>query len=152
MNDPRHADFTIEQLQKKHDKPFFLACGFFHPHMPWYVPQKYFDLYPLDQIVDPPLKDDDLDDIPERGKELGLDRSSVYTQAVAAGIYKKAVQGYLASTTFSDVQVGRILDALEKSPYKDNTLVVLWSDNGFHLGEKLHWQKAPCGNREPIRC
>jgi arylsulfatase A-like enzyme len=142
MNDTKQADFAIAELQKKHDKPFFIACGMFHPHMPWYVPQRYLDMYPLDEIVAPPIKDDDLDDLPERGRSLALDRSTVYKKALAAGVYKNAIQGYLASTTYVDTHMGRVLDALEKSPYKDNTLVVLWSDHGFHLGEKLHWQKG----------
>lgn len=142
MNDTKHADFAIRELSKKHDKPFFIACGMFAPHMPWYVPQKYLDMYPLDSIVAPPIKKDDLDDMPERGKTLALDRTNVYTNAVEKGVYKNALQGYLASTTYVDTQMGRVLDALEKSPYKDNTIVILWSDHGFHLGEKFHWQKG----------
>ena len=142
MNDTKHADFAIRELQKKHDKPFFIACGMFAPHMPWYVPQKYLDMYPLDSIVKPPVKEGDLDDLPERGKELALDRTTVYTNALEKGVYKNALQGYLASTTYVDTQMGRVLDALAASPYKDNTIVILWSDHGFHLGEKFHWQKG----------
>ncbi|MEM7143515.1 MAG: sulfatase [Verrucomicrobiota bacterium] len=142
MNDTKQADFAIAELQKKHDKPFFIACGMFHPHMPWYVPQKYLDMYPLDSIVAPPIKEGDLDDMPERGRALALDRTEVYENAVEHGVYKNALRGYLASTTYVDAQMGRVLDALEASPYKDNTIVILWSDHGFHVGEKFHWQKG----------
>ena len=142
MNDTKQADFAIRELQKKHDKPFFIACGMFHPHMPWFVPQKYLDMYPLDSIVEPPIKEGDLDDMPERGKELALNRTEVYARAVEKGVYKNALQGYLASTTYVDTHMGRVLDALAASPYKDNTIVILWSDHGFHVGEKFHWQKG----------
>lgn len=139
MNDTKMANAAIAQLGRKHDKPFFIACGVFHPHAPQYVPQKYLDLYPLDTIVAPPLKADDLDDIPSPGRKL---IGGTYRWAVEAGQYKKALQAYLASTTYVDVQMGRVLDALDRSPYRDNTIVILLSDHGYHLGEKLHWQKG----------
>ncbi len=140
MNDAKYADFAIAELKKKHDKPFFIACGLFHPHYPWYVPQKYLDMYPLDKIVLPPFKEDDLSDVPQPGVDLA--KPSTHQKIVKANEYKKALQGYLASTSFADAQIGRVLAALEASPYKDNTLVVLWSDHGFHLGEKHHWAKS----------
>ena len=139
MNDTLVADSAIEALQMKHDRSFFIACGLFHPHMPWYVPQKYFDKYPLDKVVPPPVKEDDLEDIPEPGKKL---ISGTYHTAKEHDQYKKGVQAYLATTTYADYQMGRVLDTLEKSPYKDNTIVVLLSDHGFHVGEKTHWQKG----------
>lgn len=131
---------AIEALQRDHDKPFFLACGTFNPHMPWYVPQKYFDLFPLDEIVLPEIKEDDLDDIPPIGLEFANNGS--LEKARAAGLHKSAVQAYLATTAYVDAQMGRVLDALDKSPHKDNTIVVFISDHGFHLGEKHHWQKT----------
>ena len=140
MNDTKCADFTIKELKKKHDKPFFLACGLFHPHYPWYVPQKYLDMYPVDKIVLPERKDDDLEDVPKEG--VALANAKTHQKIVEAGLYKNAVQGYLASTSYSDTHIGRILAVLKASPYKDNTLVVLWSDHGFHLGEKDHWAKG----------
>ncbi|MHC4248733.1 MAG: sulfatase-like hydrolase/transferase, partial [Planctomycetota bacterium] len=139
-NDTKYADFAIGQLKKKHTKPFFIACGLFHPHFPWYAPQKYFDMYPLEKIELPPINPDDQDDIPEAGIDLinaGLDRSIRSHDQI-----KKAIQGYLASTTYADAQMGRVLDALANSPYRDNTIVVLLSDHGFHLGEKGHWAKS----------
>lgn len=140
MNDTKYANGAIEQLKKNHTKPFFIACGVFHPHMPWYVPQKYLDMYPLDKIELPPLNPDDLDDVPPMGKKFI--KSNVYENIIEHNQHKEAIQGYLASTTYSDAQMGRVLDALENSPYKDNTIVVLMSDHGFHLGEKSHWQKG----------
>jgi arylsulfatase A-like enzyme len=140
MYDTLHADYAIRQLQKKHEKPFFIACGMFHPHMPWYVPQKYLDLYLLNEVVVPAFKQNDLEDVPPLGKAF----SSVNTveKILAHDQHQAAIQGYLASSSYADAQLGRVLDALEQSPYKENTLVVFWSDHGFHLGEKMHWQKG----------
>lgn len=142
MNDTGGADKAIAQLEKKHDKPFFLCYGSFNPHMPWYVPQKYFDMYPLNKIVLPELKEDDLDDLPPLAKAVSDGIGSFADKVIESGKHKEAVQAYLATTTYADTQMGRVLDALEKSPYKDNTIVVFLTDNGFHLGEKHHWQKT----------
>ena len=129
-----------EQLHKKHDKPFFLACGIYRPHEPWFVPKKYFDLFPLEDIQLPPgYKEDDLDDIPPAGQRLA--RNRYFEHIRKCDQWKNGIQGYLASIAFADTMVGRVLDALESSPYADNTIVVLWSDHGWHLGEKEHWQK-----------
>ncbi len=140
MNDSRYADFAIAQLKKKHDRPFLIACGLFHPHYPWYVPQKYLDEYLLDKIILPERKEDDLTDVPEEGIQLA--NASTHSKIVRANEYKKAVQGYLASTSYADAQIGRVLAALAESPYQKNTVVALWSDHGFHLGEKSHWAKS----------
>lgn len=142
MNDTLSADNAVRQLQKRHDKPFFLAFGTFNPHMPWYVPQKYFDMFPLDDVTTPTLRKDDLDDVPERGRELTSDKSRFVDAVLKHGLHQEAVQAYLATTAYVDAQMGRVLDALERSPYRDNTIVVFLSDHGFHLGEKHHWQKA----------
>jgi len=142
MNDTGGADKAIAVLNKTHDKPFFLAYGAHKPHMPWYVPKKYFDMYPLDQIVLPELKADDLDDLPPLAKAVSDGIGSFADKVIKAGKLKEAVQAYLATTTYADTQIGRVIDALEKSPYKDNSIVVLLTDNGFHMGEKHHWQKT----------
>lgn len=142
MNDTGGADKAIAVLEKQHDKPFFLAYGSFNPHMPWYVPQKYFDMYPLDQIVLPELKENDLDDLPPLAKAVSGGLGSFADKVIKSGKHKEAVQAYLATTTYVDTQIGRVLDALENSPYKDNTIVVFLTDHGLHLGEKLHWQKT----------
>jgi len=142
MNDTSYADAAIKQLQRKHDRPFLIACGLFHPHMPWYVPQKYFDFFPLDQVAVPPRLENDLEDVPPLGQAVTAGKSKFVASVLKAGLHKEAVRGYLASTAYSDAQIGRVLDALDQSPYRDNTIVVLISDNGFHLGEKDHWQKG----------
>ena len=129
-----------EQLSKKHDKPFFLACGIYRPHEPWFVPKKYFEPFPLEEIQLPPgYKEDDLDDLPPSGKRRGPNRYFPHIQK--HGQWKKGIQGYLASIHFADAMVGRVLKALEEGPNRGNTIVVLWSDHGWHLGEKQHWQK-----------
>lgn len=142
MNGTMLADLTVAALGKKHDRPFFLACGFFNPHMPWYVPQKYFDMFPLDEVATPKLKDGDLDDVPPLGVKVTAGKSKFVEAVLAAGLHKEAVRGYLATTAYVDGQIGRVLDALDASAYRDNTIVVVLSDHGFHLGEKNHWQKA----------
>ncbi|MEM8671432.1 MAG: sulfatase-like hydrolase/transferase [Planctomycetota bacterium] len=129
-----------EQLAKSHEKPFFLACGIYRPHEPWFVPKKYFEPFPLDEIQLPPgYLEDDLDDLPPAGKKRGPNR--YFPHIREQGQWKQGIQGYLASIYFADSMLGRVLDALENGPNRDNTIVVLWSDHGWHLGEKQHWQK-----------
>ncbi|MEM7231745.1 MAG: sulfatase [Planctomycetota bacterium] len=140
MSDKRLADAAIEQIRRKHDKPFFIACGLFHPHYPWYVPQKYLDLYPLDEIELPPIQKKDLDDTSPAAR--GIVNVGWDDKIQEHGLAKKAIQGYLASVSFSDVHMGRILQALDESPHRDDTIVLLLSDHGFHLGEKQNWTKA----------
>jgi arylsulfatase A-like enzyme len=142
MNSTQLADRAIEQLGKHHDRPFFLACGFFNPHMPWYVPQKYFDLFPLAEVTTPELKQDDLVDVPPAGVKLTESKGKYVDAIMKAGLHKEGVRAYLATTAYVDFHMGRILDALDQSPYRDNTIVVFLTDHGFHLGEKHHWQKA----------
>ena len=140
MADTRVTRWAIDYLRQKHDRPFFLAAGPFRPHLPWYVPKKYFDMYPLDKITLPNVKDDDLDDVPAMGKRIAAAQRD-HKNVVDTNNWRRAVQGYLASITFTDANVGRLIDALDRSPYAHNTLIVLWGDHGWHLGEKLHWRK-----------
>ena len=129
-----------EQLQKEHDKPFFLACGIYRPHEPWFVPKKYFDQFPVEDIQLPPgYKANDLDDLPPAGQRNGQQRYFKHIREQKQ--WKHGIQGYLASIAFADAMLGRVLEALENGPNRDNTIVVLWSDHGWHLGEKQHWQK-----------
>jgi arylsulfatase A-like enzyme len=142
MGDGQMVTWAAKFLAKQHEKPFFLACGLFHPHLPWYVPRKYLDMYPLDRIKLPVLRDNDLDDVPEEGRALAHSMDEDRRRILATGQWRKAVQAYLASITFSDAQMGRLLDALDTSRYRNNTIVIFWSDNGFHLGQKEHWHKS----------
>jgi arylsulfatase A-like enzyme len=140
MGDRKVAAWAIKQLQKKHDKPFFLACGFFRPHLPWYVPRKYFDMYPPDKVTLPNVNENDLDDVPPIGRKMARPQGD-HKKVIEHHQWRKAVQGYLASISFVDTCVGMVIDALDKSDCADNTIIILWSDHGWHLGEKLHWRK-----------
>ena len=134
------TQWISEQLLQKHDNPFFLACGIYRPHEPWFVPKKYYEPFPLETIQPGPgYKADDLDDVPPIAQKIGRNRYFAHIQEQKQ--WKQGIQGYLASIHFADAMLGRVLDALEKSPHRDNTIIVLWSDHGWHLGEKEHWQK-----------
>jgi arylsulfatase A-like enzyme len=140
MGDTRVVDWVIGQLQKSHDRPLFLACGIFRPHLPWYVPRAYFDLYPLDTIQLPVHRPDDLDDVPAAGVKMAKPAGD-HAAVLKHEQWHAAFQGYLASIRYADSLVGRLLDALDASAYAKNTVVVLWTDHGWHLGEKQHWRK-----------
>jgi arylsulfatase A-like enzyme len=140
MREARIVGYGIEQLKRRHERPFFLTIGLHKPHMPWNVPQKYFDLHPLASIELPPTKADDLADVPREGVRMA-DPEGDHATMLASGRWKEAVQAYLAAVSYADAMIGRLLDALEASPFRDNTIVVLWGDHGWHLGEKEHWRK-----------
>lgn len=139
--DGKSVDWICRQLQRKHERPFFLACGIYRPHLPWYVPQKYFDLHPLESIQLPKTLADDQDNLSERALNIANRGGGYHSHVVAADQWKKGVQGYLASISFADAMLGQLLDTLEKSGHAKNTIVVLWSDHGWQLGEKKHWRK-----------
>ncbi|MCM8537889.1 MAG: sulfatase [Lentisphaeraceae bacterium] len=143
MPDFQTAAWGVNQLSKKHDKPFFLATGFFRPHVPQYAPQKWFDMYPLDEVQLPKVKADDLKNISKYATNLTRLEHVAPTQewVSKSDQWKPLVQSYLACVSFVDAQVGKVVKALENSPYKDNTYIVLYSDHGFHLGEKERWAK-----------
>lgn len=134
------SEWIGKQLARRHDQPFFLACGIYRPHEPWFVPREYFQDFPLESIQLPPgYREDDLDDLPPAGRRMGPNRYFAHIRK--HNQWRPAIQAYLASIQFADAMVGRVLDALEQGPNRDNTIVVLWSDHGWHLGEKQHWQK-----------
>ena len=139
MSDHKSADWAVERLAEESKQPFFLAVGFVRPHVPFYVPQKWFDLFPLGDVQLPPVRNDDLLDVPEisrRIHELPKYPGLAFLQKNDNEQFRKCVQAYLACVAFVDHQVGRVLDALGKGPHADNTVVVLFSDHGYHLGEK----------------
>ena len=148
LPDHQAATWAVEQLGKPYDKPFFLAVGFMRPHVPWYVPKKWFDLYDKDKITLPPYKKEDLDDLPPISRKINiLSQMPTTDWAIENNKWRDIVQAYLACVSFADYEVGRVLDALEKSPYKDNTIIVLWSDHGYHMGEKNTFQKQSLWER-----
>lgn len=129
------AQWLTDSADQETPKPFFLACGIFRPHLPWTVPAEYYARFDLDSIELPPINEEDFDDI--KGGP-----AKEYLEAKEKGLLKEAAWAYLANIAYADDCVGVILDALERSPYKDNTIVVLWSDHGWHVGEKLRYKKS----------
>jgi arylsulfatase A-like enzyme len=140
FNDYKITDYGIAELGKKHDRPFFLAVGLHKPHLPWNVPRKYFDLFPLESIQLPPYLESDLDDVPPAGIRMAHPETD-HVPMMKSGRWKEAVQAYLAAIAYTDMNIGRLLEAFEKSPDRDNTIICLWGDHGWHLGEKHHWRK-----------
>ncbi len=141
MGDAKLTDWAVARLREEPlDQPIFLAVGYVKPHLPWYVPREFFDRFPLESIQLPEVLENDLADIPEAGRRMARPEGD-HAAVVAAGQWKQAVQAYLATTSFLDDEVGRLLDALEASPRAANTIVVWWTDHGWHLGEKEHWRK-----------
>lgn len=135
MADYHVVDWARYQLSLKHERPFFMAVGVWKPHDPWEVPQKYFDLYPLEDIVLPECKKDDLEDAFDHGRRW------IQKWVVDNDQWEKVIQSYAASMTFADAMVGRLLDGFKDSQYANNTIVVLWSDHGMHMGEKENIEK-----------
>ena len=161
MRDYRIAQYGIDQLNnKKLKSPFFLAIGLHNPHSPWNVPRKYYDLFPLESIALPPYFEGDVNDLPPAGQHMAKWAGTLlpkpdgdHAAIVGRDQWKQAIQGYLAASAFADAQVGRILDAYEQSVHRDNTILCLWSDHGWHLGEKDHWRKFSLweeGTRSPL--
>ena len=128
-------------LRKSNDKPFFIMAGLVLPHVPMFVPKKWMDLYPLEDIELPAVQTNDLDDVPYPELALVYRGDPTHETVVKGEFWHSLVQAYLASISFADHCVGMMLDDLERGPNQDNTIVILLSDHGFHLGEKQHWAK-----------
>lgn len=148
MSDYKIAEWAVDALEQDYEKPFFMAVGFIRPHVPWHVPQKWFDMFPVDEMVTPPFKADDMDDVPEFSRKLHEMPAMPKTEwLIKENQWKPMVQAYLACMAFMDHQIGKVLEALENSDYADNTIIVLWSDHGYHLGEKNRTCKHSLWNR-----
>jgi len=136
ITDSIGADEIIRLLKENKDKPFFIAYGLYRPHVPWVVPQAYFDMYPLESIHPQPFDPAEMKQAPE---------AAYYVKTPNYGMNedhcKRAIQGYYASTTFIDVQIGRVLAALKELGLEDDTVVVFWADHGWQLGQHGQWQK-----------
>jgi len=151
MGDGQVVDWVVREIEaaaaSEERPPHFFSAGLYRPHLPWYVPQKYFDLHPLEQVVLPEYLANDLDDVPAAWSELIGAEPDLNTQTMdwikAQGPRKwqEAVQGYLASVSFADAMIGRLIAALDASGRADKTIIVLWADHGFHLGQKDNWGK-----------
>lgn len=140
MEDMKLAKAAAAFLRQPSDQPFFMTVGFFRPHVPMYVPPHWFSLFDRQTLVLPKAPLEDMSDIPanfQNMNQIAPDHSKV----VQSGQWRGFVQAYLASTAFVDHCVGTVLEAIDQGPHAENTLIVLWSDHGFHLGEKQHWAK-----------
>jgi arylsulfatase A-like enzyme len=143
FSDGKVTDWAVEQLRGIGEEPFFMAVGYYRPHTPLYAPAEYFEPFPAASTEVPETMDNDLDDVPAPGRYLALVAATAgaHSWVLEAGKWPDAVAAYLACVHFVDTQVGRVLGALEESGQADNTIIVLWSDHGWHLGEKEHWGK-----------
>ena len=142
MPDHQSANWAIERLEKSYSQPFFMGLGFLRPHVPLYVPQKWFDMHPIEGIKVPPYLADDLNDIPTIGLQINdLPMMPSTEWAKKSGEWKKIIQAYLACVSYVDYELGRVLKALKESEHASNTVIVLWSDHGYRLGEKSTFAK-----------
>ena len=147
--DARIAEWAVERLLTLDSaKPFFLGVGFHFPHLPWYLPPRWLERTPLESVRLPTVAKDDLGDLPAQGRNMALlpprnDYAYSDHQRVLSGDgWAGAVQAYIAANAFIDEMLGRVVDGLRRSRHDDNTIVVVFSDNGWHLGEKQHWRKS----------
>jgi arylsulfatase A-like enzyme len=149
MGDGQVTHWVENQLNTEVSGPRFTAVGIFRPHLPWYVPQSYIDMHPLEDIILPVVPENDLDDLPDLPlnsevfeRNAFLPPREIHQWAIDSNKWSEGVQAYLASTSFADAMVGRVIEALDKSGRADNTIIILWSDHGWHLGEKHRWRKT----------
>ena len=142
--DYKVSTWAISQLKElPKDKPFFMCVGFYRPHLPLFAPQKWYDLYPEESLILPPYLEHDRDDVPPFAWYLHWKLPEVNMNWVKAHDQWKAVfRSYLASVSYMDAQLGRLLDALESEGLAENTIIVFWGDNGWHLGQKELFSKT----------
>lgn len=144
--DVKNVNAAIEYLSGTHNKPFFMALGLWRPHTPFVAPKRFFDLYRPEDIATPPpgWRENDLNDVPAEGHRLSRIWGERWDQTGGSNPvdWNKLLHGFAANTSFADWSIGRVLEALDQSEYADNTMVIFWSDNGYHMGEKNHFEKA----------
>lgn len=141
-SDYQTALWAAEQLQMEHEQPFFLAVGISKPHLPFYSPQEFWDLYPEGGDYAPEIKADDLDDILNAKGNLSARPTADFLWLQENDLINECARAYLACLSYADACLGAIFGGLEKSPHADNTIVVFWGDHGWHLGEKLRYRKG----------
>jgi uncharacterized sulfatase len=143
------ASKAVEMIETHKDQPFFIAAGFFNPHCPYVAPKKYFDMYNIEDITMPDLKEakEDLKDVPPMAVQRDTKNWPYYFKGVSVEEARKCKLAYYASISFVDAQIGRLLDALEKHDLMKNTIIVFWSDHGYFLGEKGLWYKRKAFER-----
>lgn len=141
MGDGHTVRWASEFLSREHEKPFFLAVGLFQPHLPFYAPKKYFDALPLETIDLPINKPGDLDDIPEGGQKMAASRREDLRMIEEYDDLRHCIQSYLAGIAHADALLGKLMEAFDGSIYRNNTIIVFWSDHGYAFGEKDHFAK-----------
>jgi arylsulfatase A-like enzyme len=137
-HDYQVAHYGIDVINREHDKPFFLALGIVRPHLPFVCPQKFFDMQDA-SIRHPLIRHTDLSDVPWVGRSMARLNDDLKFRKDEA--WEKVHRAYLACNSWADYNIGLVLDALEKSPHAENTIIVLWSDHGYHQGEKRSFRK-----------
>ena len=145
MYDELISQWAVKRLQKDYEKPFFMAVGFVRPHVPFTAPKEFFDLYSLDGLQAPDIPANEMADIPIMGKSIAYGRllggDDYAVHKVSDTFSQEMVLAYLACVSFVDAEIGKVVDALEASGHAKDTVIVLWSDHGQHLGEKRTWRK-----------
>ncbi|MYF48617.1 MAG: sulfatase-like hydrolase/transferase [Gammaproteobacteria bacterium] len=150
MSDFAIQEWAVSALGRTYEKPFFLAVGFRSPHLPWYMPKEYLNMYPIEKVELPYIDGSDLEDVPLPGKlvawwspirKVARFEDSDHHKIVEANQWHYAVQAYSAASTFVDERIGAVLDTLHNSKHANNTVVILFSDHGWQLGEKQKWRK-----------
>ncbi len=143
FGDTQITDWAMAKLQHRGDQPFFLGVGYYRPHIPLWAPKRFFDRFQNDPAQLPDVIDDDLDDLSDVARQWAIEpiTAGSHGTVLKHDQWQAAVEAYLACITYVDYEIGRLLDALDTASSADNTVIVLWSDHGWHLGEKQHWGK-----------
>ena len=143
FGDTQITDWAIDKIKKGFDKPFFLGVGYYRPHQPLWAPKRFFDRFEKSPGILPEVNQNDLDDLSDAANKWALEpvTSGAHSTVVKYNQWQAAVEAYLACITYVDCEIGRLLTALDQSQYSDNTVIMLWSDHGWQLGEKQHWGK-----------
>ena len=143
FGDTQITDWAIERLRQKRDKPLFLGVGYYRPHIPLWAPKRFFDRFIEAPAELPSILTNDLEGLSATGRRWALEPVTAGSHATVVRFrqWRPAVEAYLACVTYIDYEIGRLLDALDRSGSAENTWIVLWSDHGWHLGEKEHWGK-----------
>ena len=143
FGDTQITDWAIKRLKKEREEPLFLGMGYYRPHIPLWAPARFFERFKDDPGKLPDIRTDDLEDLGASAKKWAIEAVTAgsHSTVVEHKQWRAAVEAYLACVTYVDYEIGRLLEALDASPKKDNTVIVLWSDHGWHLGEKQHWGK-----------
>ena len=145
--DGRMISWAEKLLADPPQQPFFLAAGIFRPHLPFYAPRRFFELYDPEQLQLPVVRLDDCDDLPAAGQRMAAGRREDLELVEREGRFREFLHSYLASVSFADAMVGRLVKALASGPAAADTLIVLWSDHGWHFGEKRALHKMTLWNR-----